>query len=117
MEVWIREADLDGFNLSPVVQPESWEDIVGLLVLEPQRRAYTGTTAKSLEVHSARMCTAHARAIYKMTILGVAISMIIGKIYANRMIKELREITTRKGKKSRNNDSGLWSFHYYCCVR
>lgn len=38
MEVWIKEADLDGFNLSPVVQPESWEDIVNLLVPELQRR-------------------------------------------------------------------------------
>lgn len=38
MERWIAEADLDGFNLSPVVQPESWEDIVDLLVPELQRR-------------------------------------------------------------------------------
>ncbi len=38
MEVWIREADLDGFNLSPVVQPDSWVDIVELLVPELQRR-------------------------------------------------------------------------------
>lgn len=38
MERWIREADLDGFNLSPVVQPQSWEDIVELLVPELQRR-------------------------------------------------------------------------------
>ena len=38
MEEWIRLADLDGFNLSPVVQPQSWEDIVELLVPELQRR-------------------------------------------------------------------------------
>ena len=38
MEKWIKEADLDGFNLSPVVQPQSWEDIVDLLVPELQRR-------------------------------------------------------------------------------
>ncbi|KAK7432173.1 hypothetical protein QQZ08_001118 [Neonectria magnoliae] len=38
METWIKEADLDGFNLSPVVQPQSWEDIVNLLVPELQRR-------------------------------------------------------------------------------
>jgi alkanesulfonate monooxygenase SsuD/methylene tetrahydromethanopterin reductase-like flavin-dependent oxidoreductase (luciferase family) len=38
MERWIAEADLNGFNLSAVVQPESWEDIVDLLVPELQRR-------------------------------------------------------------------------------
>ncbi|KAM5341820.1 hypothetical protein ACJ41O_014851 [Fusarium nematophilum] len=38
MEKWVEEADVDGFNLSPVVQPGSWEDIVELLVPELQRR-------------------------------------------------------------------------------
>lgn len=38
MEKWMQEADLDGFNLSPVVQPQSWVDIVDLLVPELQRR-------------------------------------------------------------------------------
>lgn len=38
MEDWIERADLDGFNLSPVVQPGSWEDVVDLLVPELQRR-------------------------------------------------------------------------------
>lgn len=38
MERWVREADVDGFNLSPVVQPQSWHDIVELLVPELQRR-------------------------------------------------------------------------------
>lgn len=38
LERWIEEADLDGFNLSPVVQPQSWVDIVELLVPELQRR-------------------------------------------------------------------------------
>lgn len=38
MERWVREADVDGFNLSPVVQPQSWQDIVELLVPELQRR-------------------------------------------------------------------------------
>lgn len=38
MERWINEADLDGFNLSPIVQPQSWEDIVNLLVPELQGR-------------------------------------------------------------------------------
>ncbi|KAL6411576.1 putative xenobiotic compound family protein [Ilyonectria robusta] len=38
MEKWVREADVDGFNLSPVLQPQSWKDIVELLVPELQRR-------------------------------------------------------------------------------
>lgn len=38
MEKWAREADVDGFNLSPVLQPQSWKDIVELLVPELQRR-------------------------------------------------------------------------------
>ncbi|VUC35960.1 unnamed protein product [Clonostachys rosea] len=38
LEKWVLEADVDGFNLSPVVQPQSWEDIVELLVPELQRR-------------------------------------------------------------------------------
>ncbi len=38
LERWIEEADLDGFNLSPVVQPQSWIDIVELLVPELQKR-------------------------------------------------------------------------------
>ena len=38
MEKWMQEADLDGFNLSPVVQPLSWVDIVDILVPELQRR-------------------------------------------------------------------------------
>ncbi len=38
LERWVEEADVDGFNLSPVVQPQSWQDIVDLLVPELQRR-------------------------------------------------------------------------------
>lgn len=38
LERWVAEADVDGFNLSPVVQPQSWRDIVELLVPELQRR-------------------------------------------------------------------------------
>ncbi|KAK7897211.1 hypothetical protein LTR67_005100 [Exophiala xenobiotica] len=38
MEHWVKEADLDGFNLSVVVQPQGWIDIVELLVPELQRR-------------------------------------------------------------------------------
>ncbi|KAH8678283.1 coenzyme dependent N5,N10-methylene tetrahydromethanopterin reductase [Xylariales sp. PMI_506] len=35
---WVEEGDIDGFNLSPVVNPQSWEDIVDLLVPELQKR-------------------------------------------------------------------------------
>ncbi|CAG9984426.1 unnamed protein product [Clonostachys byssicola] len=38
LERWVTEADVDGFNLSPVVQPQSWNDIVELLVPELQSR-------------------------------------------------------------------------------
>ncbi|RDW63906.1 luciferase-like protein [Coleophoma crateriformis] len=38
LQKWMEEGDIDGFNLSPVSMPSSWEDIVDLLVPELQRR-------------------------------------------------------------------------------
>ncbi|KAE9372766.1 bacterial luciferase-like protein [Stipitochalara longipes BDJ] len=38
LEKWAIEGDVDGFNLSPVSNPGSWEDIVELLVPELQKR-------------------------------------------------------------------------------
>jgi alkanesulfonate monooxygenase SsuD/methylene tetrahydromethanopterin reductase-like flavin-dependent oxidoreductase (luciferase family) len=38
MERWIDEADVDGFNLVSVVTPQSFEDVVELLVPELRRR-------------------------------------------------------------------------------
>ncbi|KAK7420705.1 hypothetical protein QQZ08_010286 [Neonectria magnoliae] len=38
MERWIREADIDGFNLVAVVTPGSFEDVVELLVPELRKR-------------------------------------------------------------------------------
>lgn len=38
LERWIREADLDGFNLGYVTTPGSFEDVVDLLVPELRRR-------------------------------------------------------------------------------
>ncbi|KAH8888146.1 dibenzothiophene desulfurization enzyme A [Thozetella sp. PMI_491] len=38
MEMWMREADIDGFNLQQLISPGSYEDIVELLVPELQRR-------------------------------------------------------------------------------
>jgi FMN-dependent oxidoreductase (nitrilotriacetate monooxygenase family) len=38
LEAWIEETDLDGFNLTFVVRPETFENVVDLLVPELQRR-------------------------------------------------------------------------------
>lgn len=38
LEPWIDETDLDGFNLAFVVRPETFADVVELLVPELQRR-------------------------------------------------------------------------------
>ncbi|KAK7996422.1 hypothetical protein PG989_004462 [Apiospora arundinis] len=38
MERWVREGDLDGFNIAYVTTPGSFEDVVDLLVPELQRR-------------------------------------------------------------------------------
>ena len=38
LERWIREADIDGFNLAYVTTPGTFEDVVDLLIPELQRR-------------------------------------------------------------------------------
>jgi len=38
LQLWIEETDVDGFNLAYAVMPETYEDIVNLLVPELQRR-------------------------------------------------------------------------------
>jgi hypothetical protein len=38
MERWIREADLDGFNIAYVTTPGTFEDVVELLIPELRRR-------------------------------------------------------------------------------
>jgi hypothetical protein len=38
LQAWVREADVDGFNLSRTVTPECWESVVALLVPELQAR-------------------------------------------------------------------------------
>ena len=38
LEAWIDETDIDGFNLAFVVRPETFVDVVDLLVPELQRR-------------------------------------------------------------------------------
>jgi len=38
MEAWIRDSDIDGFNLTRTVAPESFEDFVNLVIPELQAR-------------------------------------------------------------------------------
>jgi hypothetical protein len=38
LQQWIEETDVDGFNLAYAVMPETYEDIIDLLVPELQRR-------------------------------------------------------------------------------
>ena len=38
METWIRDADLDGFNLGYVTTPGTFEDVVDLLIPELRKR-------------------------------------------------------------------------------
>jgi long-chain alkane monooxygenase len=38
LQRWMEETDVDGFNLAYVVMPETYQDIVDLLIPELQRR-------------------------------------------------------------------------------
>ena len=38
MERWIREADLDGFNIAYVTTPGTFEDLIDLVIPELRRR-------------------------------------------------------------------------------
>ena len=38
LEAWVRDADIDGFNLARTVAPESFEDFVDLVIPELQAR-------------------------------------------------------------------------------
>jgi len=38
LERWMEVADLDGFNISHIVTPGSWEDVVDLLISELRKR-------------------------------------------------------------------------------
>ena len=38
LEAWIRETDIDGFNLTRTVTPESYEDFIDLVIPELQSR-------------------------------------------------------------------------------
>ena len=47
LESWIDDTDLDGFNLAFVVRPETFVDVVDLLVPELQRRGRYKTAYRS----------------------------------------------------------------------
>jgi alkanesulfonate monooxygenase SsuD/methylene tetrahydromethanopterin reductase-like flavin-dependent oxidoreductase (luciferase family) len=53
MEYWMEEADIDGFNLAPVVQPTGFEEFVDLVVPELQKRGRipTGYGGATLREH------------------------------------------------------------------
>ncbi len=46
LQAWVEETDVDGFNLAYAVTPESFEDIVGYLVPELQKRGVYPTGYK-----------------------------------------------------------------------
>ena len=64
LEAWVREADVDGFNLSRTVTPECVADVVELLVPELQRRgvyktAYAAGTLREKLFGHARLPAGH----------------------------------------------------------
>jgi FMN-dependent oxidoreductase (nitrilotriacetate monooxygenase family) len=72
LESWIAETGLDGFNLTRIVTPESYEDFIDLVIPELQRRgsyktAYEDGTLreKLFEEGSARLPERHAGASYR----------------------------------------------------
>jgi alkanesulfonate monooxygenase SsuD/methylene tetrahydromethanopterin reductase-like flavin-dependent oxidoreductase (luciferase family) len=54
MERWIREADLDGFNIAYVTTPGTFEDVVTFLIPELRRRGIYCEKAQSGEAVTAR---------------------------------------------------------------
>jgi long-chain alkane monooxygenase len=70
LEAWIDETDLDGFNLAFVVRPETFTDVVDLVVPELQRRrryktAYTKGTLREKLVGKARLGAEHPAATHR----------------------------------------------------
>ncbi|WP_342654213.1 LLM class flavin-dependent oxidoreductase [Pseudomonas sp. F3-2] len=74
LESWIAETGLDGFNLTRIVTPESYEDFIDLVIPELQRRgsyktAYEhGTLREKLFAEgSARLPERHAGASFRIS--------------------------------------------------
>jgi hypothetical protein len=74
MQEWIEETDVDGFNLAYAVTPESFEDVVELLVPELQRRGVykteyrQGTLREKLGGKGPRLAAPHPGAAYRAKI-------------------------------------------------
>jgi alkanesulfonate monooxygenase SsuD/methylene tetrahydromethanopterin reductase-like flavin-dependent oxidoreductase (luciferase family) len=70
LEAWIEDTDLDGFNLTFVVRPETFETIADLLVPELQRRgrykkAYAEGSLREKLFGRARLGDGHPAAEYR----------------------------------------------------
>ncbi len=74
MQAWVEEADVDGFNLAYAVTPETFEDVVDLVVPELRRRGVyplryaPGTLREKLYgAGRARLPSTHPAASYRVT--------------------------------------------------
>jgi FMN-dependent oxidoreductase (nitrilotriacetate monooxygenase family) len=78
LEEWVEETDIDGFNLSYIVTPESFVDFVELVVPELQRRSVykldysPGTLREKLYGRGrARLPKNHPAAAYRCSVSGI----------------------------------------------
>ena len=70
LQGWVEETDVDGFNLAYAVTPETFEDVVNLLVPELQKR---GVYPKAyLPARCARSCSARGRICRQTTRRGLS---------------------------------------------
>ena len=90
LERWVREADIDGFNLGYVTTPGSFEDVVELLVPELRRRgiypeAPDGLTAreKVYGVGNAHLRDDHVGSTYKYNVYKEDAPYVAEKVEAN----------------------------------
>ena len=71
LESWIAETGLDGFNLTRIVTPESYEDFIELVIPELQRRgsyktAYdSGTLREKLFQREAHLPEQHTGSAFR----------------------------------------------------
>jgi hypothetical protein len=71
LQAWVEETGVDGFNLAYAVTPETFENIVELLVPELQRRGVypteyrTGTLREKLFGKGPRLGASHPAARYR----------------------------------------------------
>jgi len=71
LEAWIRDTDVDGFNLAYALTPESFSEFVDLVVPELQRRGVykhdyaPGTLRQKLFGRTARLGADHPAQFYR----------------------------------------------------